>query len=285
MKNILVTGGFGHIGAQLVRVLAPNNRVIVLDNSLFGRSALGLSDIDIEIYVDDVRNLNDYSLQCDLVFHFGEYSRVEQSLKESAKVFENNIGGIIPVLSFCKRTGAKLIYAGSSTKFADDGLASKTNPYAISKRINTEVVKEYCTYCDLDYAIVYFNNVYGPGEMGIGTYATVIEKFLCLREEDEALPVTLPGTQRRAFTHIDDTVAALVVIAERGFGDGYIICADEDYSIIDIARYISNDVELVEGSVANRMSGVLDNSKVRELDWAPKVDLFKYLDARLSEMS
>lgn len=279
-KNILISGGFGHVGSELAKNMVLKNNVTIIDNSLLGRSQVEIDHLGIKIINDSVENLHRHEINCDYFYHLGEYSRVEQSLDEPDLVFRNNIGSIIPVLDFCRKKEAKLIYAGSSTKFADDGAASQTNPYAISKKINTEIVNSYCEFCNLEYAIVYLNNVYGPGELGKGKYATVIEKFLRLKEQNKPLLVTMPGSQRRAFTHIYDTINALKLVGNNGIGDGFMICDDVDYSVQEVAKYISNDIEFVPSNKANRISGVLNNNRVKKLGWKPTTNLFDYLDSR-----
>lgn len=280
-RNVVISGGFGHVGSQLVKRMSLHNNVTVIDNGLLGRSSASIRDLDITILNDDVANLSHHKIECDYFFHLGEYSRVEQSLNEPSRVFENNTGNIMSVLSFCREKEAKLIYAGSSTKYADGGDAALTNPYAVSKKINTEIVRLYCEFCSVDYAIVYLNNVYGPGESGSGLYATVVEKFLKLKANNKTLAISLPGSQRRAFTHVDDTVAALEMVGKNGKGDGFIICGDKDYSVLEIAKYISDDIKFISSNTANRSGGYIDNSKIKSLGWSPEIDIFDYLDSRI----
>ena len=91
----------------------------------------------------------------------------------------------------------------------------------------------------LKYAISYFYNVYGPGEISSGKYATVIGKFIELKKQkSQYLPITYPGIQKRRFTHIDDIINGLIVIANKGFGDNFGIGADKSYTIIEIAEIL-----------------------------------------------
>ena len=96
------------------------------------------------------------SFSPDIVYHLGEYSRVEQSFNDIEKVWSSNKDGIFSVLEFCRKKGSKLIYAGSSTKFGDDGIGRSQSPYAWSKASNTELVKCYGEWFGLNYAITYF---------------------------------------------------------------------------------------------------------------------------------
>ena len=69
----------------------------------------------------------------DLIYHLGEYSRVEQSFDDIDKVLLFNKIGTLKVLEFCRKCRCKLVYAGSSTKFGDGGIGKDQSPYAWSK--------------------------------------------------------------------------------------------------------------------------------------------------------
>ncbi|MGH7393619.1 MAG: NAD-dependent epimerase/dehydratase family protein, partial [Candidatus Rokuibacteriota bacterium] len=165
----------------------------------------------------------------DLLYHLGEYSRVEISLTEPALVWDLNVAGTFGVLEFWRKRKPKLIYAGSSTKFADGGLGRDQSPYAFTKATNSELVRNYSTWYGISYAITYFYNVYGPGERS-GKYGTVTEIFRQHYLNGTPLPVNTPGTQRRIFTYIDDIVDGLVLVGEKGEGDEFGLGADVSYS-------------------------------------------------------
>lgn len=280
-QKIIISGGFGHIGWQLAKSLSVNNQLYLFENNLMNRPAPKNIPDNITVINDDIKNIRKYAIESDLFFHFGEYSRVEYSINEPVKVFNNNIGSILEVVNYCHEADCKLIYSGSSTKFSDNGRTIYSNPYSFTKFVNSEIVREFCEAARLKYAVVYFNNVYGPGELGESEYATVVEKFLNRASMGKVLEVTRPGSQTRAFTHIEDTIDALLHIAKSAHGDGFVISGDKEYSIMDLARFISSNVELKDGSVANRSSSGIQNEKVKALGWAPKHDLFEYLQERL----
>ncbi len=187
----------------------------------------------------------------DLLYHLGEYSRVEISLTEPETVWDLNAHGTFRVLEYWRRHKTKLIYAGSSTKFADGGLGRDQSPYAFTKAMNTELVRNYGEWYELPYAITYFYNVYGPGERS-GTYGTVIEIFRQKYLNGEPLPVTAPGTQQRIFTHVDDIVAGLVLIGERGEGDEFGLGASASHSILEIAAMFGSQIVMRPESRGNR---------------------------------
>src|SRR5207244_1665061 len=117
---------------------------------------------------------------------------VEQSLEEPDVVWDLNAAGTFGILEFWREKKCKLVYAGSSTKFGDGGLARVATPYAWTKAANTELVKNYAEWYELPYAITYFYNVYGPGERA-GKYGTVVEIFRQKMLAHEPLTVEEPG--------------------------------------------------------------------------------------------
>ena len=264
-----------HLAEKLVTVC---NQVISLDNYISGRKS---SHIEGVSYVDgDVNDILDiFRLEeFDFIFHFGEYSRVEQSLSEPHLAISNIYKSFASLLEFWRVSGAKLIYSGSSTKFANNGEGRHLSPYTAAKALNSELLIDYAKWYNLPYATAYFYNVYGGRELREGKYSTVIGKFKELRSNGVTrLPVTLPGTQRRNFTHIDDIVAGILLAAGNGIGDGYGIGANESYSIIDVCELFGCKPDFQPPSAANRMDGELCTDKIKELGWKQT----RYLDLEI----
>jgi UDP-glucose 4-epimerase len=218
----------------------------------------------------------------DLVYHLGEYSRVERSLTEPALVWDLNKVGTFAVLEYCREKKAKIVYAGSSTKFGDGGLGRDQSPYAWAKATNTELVRNYGEWYGLSYAITYFYNVYGPGERA-GAYGTVIEIFRQKRLAGEPITVNAPGTQKRNFTHIDDIVEGLVLVGENGEGDEFGIGKEDSYSILDVAKMFGGEVVLGPEVAGNRMGSDIDTSKTKLLGWEAKKSLPEYIPLSLTQ--
>jgi UDP-glucose 4-epimerase len=275
-KTIIVTGGAGFIGSHLCRRLAAQgHRVISLDNYFAGSKDNRVPGVEYrEGHTKDIaRHIPETP---DLIYHLGEYSRVEVSLIEPALVWDLNTAGTFGVLEFWRATKCKLVYAGSSTKFGDGGLGRVQSPYAWTKASNTEMVENYGRWYDLPYAITYFYNVYGPGERA-GKYGTVIEIFRQKRLAGESLGVVAPGTQKRNYTHVNDIVEGLVLVGEKGEGDEYGLGAEKSYSVLEVAALFGGPVEMLPERAGNRMGSTLDTSRARALGWAPTHKLEDYV--------
>lgn len=275
-KLILVTGGAGFIGSSLcARLVADGHKVISLDNYFAGTKDAHVAGVDYrEGHTKDIAT--HVPETPDMVFHLGEYSRVEKSLLEPAVVWDLNKAGTFGVLEFCRTKGCKLLYAGSSTKFGDGGLGRDQSPYAWTKATNTEMVRNYGDWYGLKYAITYFYNVYGPGERA-GAYGTLIEIFRQRRLAGEQLRVNAPGTQKRNFTHIDDIVEGLVLVGESGEGDDFGLGDNRAYSILEVAEMFGGEIVMGPEVAGNRMGADIDTSKTRLLGWAPSRALIDYI--------
>lgn len=276
-KTIVVTGGAGFIGSRLcARLAALGNTVISLDNYFTGLRTNHVPGVEYrEGHTKDIAQ--HITEPVDLVYHLGEYSRVEISFREPQLVLEYNAEGTAGVLEFCRKQNIKIVYAGSSTKFADGGLGRDQSPYAWTKATNTELVCNYGAWYGLSYAITYFYNVYGPGERA-GSYGTVIEIFRQQYTQGKPLGVVSPGTQKRNFTHVDDIVEGLLLVGEKGEGDEFGLGAREAYSVIEVAEMFGGNVEMLPERQGNRMSAMLDDAKSRMLGWEPTRRLPEYIE-------
>ena len=287
-KLVLVTGGAGFIGSHLCeRLVREGHRVISLDNYFTGSKENHKEGVEYrEGHTKDTeRHVPETP---DLVYHLGEYSRTAVAKEEPDIVLDLNVLGTIGVLEFCRKKNVKLVYAGSSTKFADmreDGVAGRDlSPYTWSKASNTELVANYGAWYGLPYAIVYFYNVYGPGELS-GKYGTVVEIFRKNRLAGESLKVNGPGTQTRTYTHVLDTVEALMLVGERGEGDEYGIASDDTYATLDVARLFGGEIELLPPRSTSRPSSPVDTEKTRALEWTPVHHLADYVREIMGDVS
>ena len=278
MKKILITGGAGFIGSHLGERLASDsdNQIFSLDNYFTGSQANHIPGVTyIHGNTAQIDKLIDFAP--DHIYHLGEYSRVEQSFSDIEKVWEFNKQGTFSVLQFCRKTGAKLIYAGSSTKFGDGGLGRSQSPYAWTKAANTELIQNYGSWFNIPYAIVYFYNVYGKREIATGKYATLIALFTEKMKAGEPLSIVSPGTQKRNFTHIDDIVEGLVLVGEQGYGDDFGIGSPESLTVLEVADLFGGEIAMLPERKGNRMTADVVTDKIRALGWRPKKSLADYI--------
>jgi len=284
-KTILVTGGAGFIGSHLCERLkkSGNNKIFSLDNYSTGLTENHIDGVNyIKGNTVDISSLIDFVP--DTIYHLGEYSRVEQSFEDIEAVWNSNKDGIFAVLQLVRHSGAKLIYAGSSTKFGDGGLGRNQSPYAWTKASNTELVENYGRWFNISYAITYFYNVYGGREISSGKYATLIAIFAEKMKKGEPLTVVSPGTQKRNFTHIEDIIDGLVLVGENGYGDDFGIGCSESFSILDIAQMFGGDIEMLPERNGNRMGADVFTNKTEELGWSAKKDIRKYIEILKQEL-
>lgn len=275
MSKMLVTGGAGFIGSNLCEELFKlGHEVWSIDNYSTGSKKNHIKGVEyIKASTHDIDKL---PFTPNYIFHLGEYSRVEQSFEDIKTVWDYNMNGTFAVLEFTRKTGAKLIYAGSSTKFGDIG--PNSSPYAFTKSTNTQLVQNYADWYGIEYAITYFYNVYGKREIATGKYATVIAKFLDMHKKGQTLTVTSPGTQQRNFTHVDDIVSGLILVGEKGYGDDYAIGNPRAYSVLEIAQMIGGEIEMLPEKKGNRMGAMIASGKTRSLGWEPKKNIEDYIN-------
>lgn len=278
-KIVLVIGGAGFVGSHLCErlLLSGKYRVISLDNYFTGSIDNHVNGVE---YIRGNSSDIDRLITCkpEIIFHLGEYSRVEKSFEDFHKVWLFNVIGTYKVLEFVRKINCKLVYAGSSTKFETKKNNAHTSPYAWSKASNTQLVINYGLWFDINYAITYFYNVYGPREIEVGEYATVIGIFRRQMRENENLTLVSPGTQKRHFTHVDDIIDGLVLVADKGHGDEYGIGCDESFSVLEVAEIFGGNIKYLPERRGNRMDSLLVNKKIKKLNWSAKKRLIDYID-------
>jgi UDP-glucose 4-epimerase len=284
-KLFVVTGGAGFVGSHLCeRLLHEGHQVISLDNYFAGSADNHIDGVEYRMgHTKDIATL--IPENPDTIFHLGEYARVEQSFNAVQTVIDFNIIGTAAVLEFWRAKGCKLVYAGSSTKFADGGQGKDQSPYAWTKATNTELVKRYGEWFGLKYAITYFYNVYGPRERGDLETGTLVGIFRDKVKRGEPLTVRLPGTQRRNFTHVFDIVEGIVRVGEQGEGDEFGLGNPQAFSILEVAEMFGGEIEHLEERPGNRKNSEVDIRRaMEELGWQPKHTLPEYLKELLRQI-
>lgn len=273
MKNILIIGGCGFIGSHLVDKLNKKHNVIVLDNQFSGNYKFSKT-----LYINDKsENINNHfkKVKIDLVYHFGEFSRINQSFINTKDCLDFNIKGTLEVIKFCTERKIKLIYSASS---AIQDNKQSLSPYAYSKYHNLNLIKNYSQWFGLKYNILYFFNVYGPRQITSGAMATVIGIFEKQYKNKQPLTVVKPGTQRRNFTHIDDIVRGIIESSNKTNKE-IMIGNKKSYSIIEVAKLFKTNIKYIKAQKGERFkSGKIINT----LSFEPKINLVDYINFFLS---
>jgi UDP-glucose 4-epimerase len=284
METVIVTGGAGLIGSDLIELLVKKYRVVSLDNYFIGSKDNHIEGAEyVEGHTKDIETLL-ASENPKIIFHLGEYSRVEQSFNDVELVWQANVEGTFRVFNYWRKKKCKIVYAGSSTKFSDGGLGRDQSPYAWMKASNTELVRNFSNWYGMPYATTYFYNAYGSRELSKGPYASVMGKFKELYWADEPITVVAPGTQKRNFTAAADIARGLLMVGEGGEGDNYGLGSPESYSVLEVAKMFTDNITMLPERPGNRMDSIVDTSRVeKEFGWKPEMTVRQYIEQLKSQ--
>ena len=284
--KILVTGGAGYVGSNLIKALLVKNdyrnlSIVSLDNYFTGDARNHVESDKVEYISGDTQNIDKIFLMndFDIIFHFGEYSRIVYSFDDIQIVHNSIVKGTFAVLQFALKNKSKLIYSASSSKFGNGGEDKNLSPYAFLKAKNIELIKNYNSWFGLNYEIAYFFNVYGKNHISEGKYATVIAIFERQFQKGEPLTVVGDGKQSRDFTHIDDVCIGLLKIMEQNRNHEYHLRFGRNYKIIDVANAFGTPtVQVPERRGERFTSEDFDSDTNKVLDWNAQVELFEYIE-------
>ena len=207
----------------------------------------------------------------DIVFHFGEYSRIVYSFDDIDIVRNSIIVGTPIILKLCIKWNAKLIYSASSSKFGNNGNDENLSPYAWMKAKMVELIKNYNNWFNLKFEIAYFFNVYGPRQIYEGNYSTVVAIFEKQFHRGEKLTVVSPGTQSRDFTHINDIVEGLLKIMSKNSNYEWFLRSGHNLEIKKLALMFSKDYKIIPERKGERFTSEEFNTDTEDkLNWKPK---------------
>jgi len=284
-KNILVTGGAGFIGSNLIKFILKKNlarKIIVLDNYSSGSKINHITNSAIIYIKGDTKNIltnkNIIKHKIDLIFHLAEFSRIVQSFQYFEKCWESNMQGTKKVIELALLKKAKFIYSASSSKFGP-----KTNeflsPYAWTKAKNVELIKCYKEWYNLDYVIAYFYNVYGPNQIRKHHMSAVIGIFEEQFVSNQPLTVVSPGSQKRDFTHVYDIVEGFIKAGFYKKNQEYQLASGKLYTIMQVAKMFESKIKVIPQRPGERFSSKRDNlsKSKKELNFKIKYNLKKYI--------
>ena len=284
-KIIIVTGGVGFVGSNLIKTLLKRTkfRLISIDNYSSGGKKNQIKSPRVKYINSDTKNiskiLNPYKKDINAIFHFGEFSRIYQSFLRMKECINSNTIGSHEVFNFCLSNKIKLIYSATSASIGNKGNDKNLSPYAFTKAKNLELLENLKKWFNFKYEIVYFYNVYGPGQITTGPMSTVIGIFEDQFKKKIPLTVVRPGSQSRRFTHIKDTIEACYHAWKKNECKHYSISSRKSYTIINVAKLFSTKIKLLPPRKGERYASALTNlnlsNKVNKI--FGKIDLKDYI--------
>ena len=213
-KYIIVTGGAGFVGSNLISKLLKKTKykILSIDNYSTGLKKNHILNNNVKYIRSDTKEISNtldkFKNKIKVIFHFGEFARIYQSFLKMSECIESNTIGTNEVFNFCLKNKIKLIYSATSASIGNNGKDKNLSPYSFTKSKNLEMLENLKKWFNFKYEIIYFYNVYGPKQISTGSMATVIGIFENQYKMKKPLTVVKPGTQSRRFTHINDTVEA-----------------------------------------------------------------------------
>jgi len=265
-KNIIViTGGAGFVGSNLIDLFIKKttNKIVSIDNYTSGNKKNHIKNKRVEYVKGNTKNiaiiLKNKKKNIKSIFHFGEFARIYQSFLKMDECIESNSVGSHAVFNFCLINKIKLIYSATSANLGNNGNDKNLSPYAFTKAKNLELLENLKKWFKMKYEIIYFYNVYGPGQISTGNMATVIGIFEHYYNKKKPLPVVKPGTQSRRFTHIYDTVKVCYSAWKKNKCRHYSISNKKSYTIIEVAKLFNTTVKFLPSRSGERYASALSN--------------------------
>ena len=285
--KVLVTGGVGFIGTNLIkRLLKDGHEVVSLDNYSTGfkeNHQEGCRYFDIDLVDTNIKySVKDYSFfmkDPDIIIHLAALARIQPSFERPTETFNSNFVGTQHIMEWARTSGnIPVVYAGSSSMHGD----LYANPYTFSKWQGEELCKLYSEVYEVPTAICRFYNVYGPHQLTEGEYCTVVGIFEKQYKDKVPLTITWDGEQRRDFTHVDDIVEGLMRCSEHFtfMGEEFELGTGNNYSINEIADAFGKDYprEYIDRRPGEMLTTLCTDNKARKLlDWYPSEDLIEFI--------
>jgi nucleoside-diphosphate-sugar epimerase len=282
MKKVIVTGGCGFIGSNLVDILvSKGHEVTVIDNLITGKEENANEDASYiyEDYREVLSNPSRYFLdkgEYDTIFHLAAMPRIQPSFDDPLYTFNNNAYGTAILCDFAKQHDIKIVYAGSSSFYGGVYL----NPYSFSKWVGEEICQMYSKIYGISSCVARFFNVYGPRHLKTGPYSTVVGVFEEQYDNSQPLTVTGDGEQRRDFTHVYDICSGLIAMSDaRHNGEIFNLGTGKNYSINELANLFPNStIKYIPKRPGEAKETLADISKAASLlNYEPVNNLQEYV--------
>ena len=283
-KTIIVTGGAGFVGTNLIDLLLKKtkNNILSIDNYSSGTKKNHIKNKRVKYLNSDTKNISQIiknPKKINSIFHFGEFSRIYQSFLKMNQCIDSNSVGSNAVFNFCLKNKIKLIYSATSASLGNGGKDKNLSPYAFTKAKNLELLDNLKKWFNFKFEVVYFYNVYGPHQICKGPMATVIGIFEDHYKLKKLFPVVRPGTQTRRFTHIQDTVEICYLAWKKKLCRHYSISNHKSYSLLEVANIFSAKVKYLPKRPGERYSSALSNRTLTNnmYKYFGKTDLKNYI--------
>ncbi len=281
MNKVLVTGGVGFIGANLIMELIKKGvEVVSIDNYSTGNKhneVEGVKYLDNDI--EEIFSIKEKNF--DLCFHLAAQSRVQPSFDNPLESVRVNVTGTTKVMEWAKINNIKVVYAGSSSKHHDPS----DSPYAMTKFLGEEICKLYKKSFSVNVEICRFYNVYGPGENVDEKFGNVIGIWSAKIKKNEPIPIVGDGEQKRDFIHVYDLVDGLIKIgfSQKSHKDAWELGTGINYSINDLFRlfnekYNVDSVNIPDQPGNYRKTLRINDDTLNILKWRPKDRLKNHID-------
>ena len=264
-KFIVVTGGAGFVGANLIELLVAKTKykILSIDNYSSGNKKNHVKNKRVKYLKSDTKNisnlLKNHKGNIVSLFHFGEFSRIYQSFLKMNDCINSNTIGTHEVFNFCLKNNIKLIYSATSASIGNKGNDKNLSPYSFTKAKNLEMLENLKNWFNFKFEIIYFYNVYGPKQIHSGDMATVIGIFENQYKKNKPLTVVRPGTQSRRFTHIKDTIDACYLAWKNNKSRHYSISNRKSHTILEVAKMFKTKIKFLPKRRGERYASALTN--------------------------
>mgnify|MGYP003638479999 FL=1 len=294
---MLVTGGAGFIGSNLVdQLLKEGNEVVVIDNEFSDAHEQFYWNDRCDNYKYDIRDYDKIEplfKDVDFVFHLAAESRIQPSIVSPIESVHINVVGTCNVLQASRVNGVKrVMYSSTSSAYGlknslplkEDMVKDCLNPYSVSKTAGEELCRMYTKLFGLETITFRYFNVYGERQPIKGQYAPVVGLFLRQKKNGEPMTVVGDGLQTRDYTHVSDVVKANILASQcsTGFGEVYNIGTGLQTSVMDLVDMIGGpSIHLPErlGESRHTQADITKSKSV--LKWSPTVHLKTWIIDKL----
>jgi UDP-glucose 4-epimerase len=287
-NKVVVTGGAGFIGANLIRTLLEEGKdVHVVDTFVGGRfpERLPVEATVHEVDIRDTSKLLPVFEGADVIYHLAALPRVQDSIEQPVETHDVNVNGTLSVLEAAREKGVRrVVFASSAAIYGDqenvplteDAAPEPKSPYGLHKYLCEEMLRLWASLYRVETVSLRFFNVYGPYLDPQGAYALVVGKFLEQHKRGEPLTIVGDGTHTRDYVHVADIARALIMAAtssEVGEGEVLNVGSGTETSVNDLAKLFGGDTTYIEPRIEPSRSCASIKRTQKLLDWKPTIPL------------